>query len=292
MLFFTRIHHIRWYRAALFLLSVGLLPVCIGCQDDKPIYQSDIRIDQPPPAVPSPSSRSSKEIVFGNKNPGLAESMGASGRLGGAASKVTDPIQVKDEQYYAEADLYIALTFIKQDLDRGVVRLDLQRWLDDMRMKLSQKVKLPNDRSGSIQQVIEVLQEGLDAKQMVERFEKGGVNPDSLIWGLGRMDMERQLKSRTDLSWILPSVDSTWDRNRSLKEEILDYSEKFRSSPRQVMRERFDRASLEIERMSDLMGVKTRTNASPFSPSYSEDPSRPYRTTPPSIVLPSPVTRP
>lgn len=292
MRFFTGKDLNRWRYAAMLAAGLGLLPLLCGCQDDAPISRSDIRIDEPPPAVPSPSSKSSTEIVFGNKNPGLAESLGASGPLGGAASRVTDPVQVRDEQYYAEADLYIALTFIKQELDLGIIKPDLQRWLDDMRMKLSQKVKLPNERSGRIQEVIDILQEGLDAKRLVERFETNGVNLDSLSWGLGRMDMERQLKSRVDLNRLLHSDGASWSRNRSLTEEILDYSEKHRASPRQVMRERFDRARREIERMSDLMGIDTKNFASPFSPTASGDPMSPYLKPTPSIVDPLPVTRP
>lgn len=270
----------------------GLLPLLCGCQDEGPVSHSDIRIDEPPPAVPSPSSKSSTEIVFGNKNPGLAESLGASGPLGGAASRVTDPVQVRDEQYYAEADLYVALTFIKQELDIGIIKPDLQRWLDDIRMKLSQKVKLPNERSGRIQEVIDILQEGLEAKRLVERFETNGVNLDSLSWGLGRMDLERQLKSRADLTRLLHSADASWSRNRSLTEEILDYAEKHRASPRQVMRERFDRARQEIERMSDLMGIDTKNIVSPLNPTGSGDSISPYLQSTPSIVDPLPVTRP
>jgi hypothetical protein len=58
------------------------------------------------------------------------------------------------------------------------------------------------------------------------------------------------------------------------------------------MRERFDRARREIERMSDLMGIDTKNFASPFSPTASGDPMSPYLKPTPSIVDPLPVTRP
>jgi hypothetical protein len=291
MTFFIRKDLNRWCRVVLTGLGIGTLLVFNGCHDDKPLSHSDIQIDEPPPAVDLPSRKSGAEIVFGSKYHSLAKSLGASGPLGGAASKITDPVQVKDEQYYAEADLYIALIIIKQELDLGVIKPDLQRWLDDMRMKLSQKVKLPNQRSGRIQEVIQILQEGLDAKKTVERFEANGVNLDALSWSLGRMDLERQLKNRADLAQILPSTETPWSRNRSLKEEILDYADTYRASPRQVMRERFDRARQEIARMSDLMGIGVKPIPSAFSPTRSGDPVGPYPNTP-SIVKPLPVTRP
>lgn len=227
------------------LISLGLLA---GCGKDyykptpDPLNAQVITAKTVPPAPTQEKEQS------------LEDALGVSGPIGGPDGDVLAQHNA-GRDYERKCDIYWKLNWVKKQIDAGRVPSELPNALRDIAMET--KPTDSDDKKPLIGTILQDLQSGLDAHRAGDALRQHGVDPSSVAWGIGRISLESKL------SGVPGSAVPASGMSKDARQQILSYEEQFHASPISVKRESFGRASHNIERLGNMLGMLGREENTP-----------------------------